>query len=71
MATYGERGVEKMLDLLMQELESCMVMMGTPSISDIKPSHVLATSLADHSAPSPDVLFERAYEPLTLLSSKL
>eukprot|EP00008_Paramoeba_atlantica_P013296 CAMPEP_0201481564 /NCGR_PEP_ID=MMETSP0151_2-20130828/5836_1 /ASSEMBLY_ACC=CAM_ASM_000257 /TAXON_ID=200890 /ORGANISM="Paramoeba atlantica, Strain 621/1 / CCAP 1560/9" /LENGTH=482 /DNA_ID=CAMNT_0047863835 /DNA_START=72 /DNA_END=1517 /DNA_ORIENTATION=- len=64
MATYGQKGVEKMLDLLMQELESCMVMMGTPSISDIKPSHVLATSLADHSAPPRDILFEGAYEPL-------
>jgi L-lactate dehydrogenase (cytochrome) len=40
MAAYGQPGVEKAIDLMREELEMVMRLMGTPKISDIKKESV-------------------------------
>lgn len=71
LASYGQMGVERVLDLLQQELETCMMLMGCQSIADIKREMVTTRNLSDHFAAQPkDHLFSAVYQPIAL-SSKL
>ena len=42
LGSFGQPGVEGVLDILRGELEVAMRMSGTPSIKDINPAHVQA-----------------------------
>ena len=42
LGSFGQPGVEAVLDILREELELAMRMSGTPSIKDISPAHVQA-----------------------------
>jgi len=72
LAAYGRQGVEHMIDIFKTELEMCMRLMGTPTIHDIKPAHVITKNLSDHFAVQPqDNLMNGVYEPLVTQASKL
>ncbi|KAI9266851.1 FMN-dependent dehydrogenase-domain-containing protein [Phascolomyces articulosus] len=63
MACYGERGVERLIDLFQAELTMCMRLMGAPTIADIKPDMVDIRNLKDHFVANPtDYLAKYAYE---------
>ncbi|TPX35791.1 hypothetical protein SmJEL517_g01894 [Synchytrium microbalum] len=65
MSGYGQAGVERALDLLRDELEMCMRLMGTPTIADITSARVLTKNLESHvGAPPRDVLADAVYDPL-------
>jgi len=65
LASYGQDGVEKVLDTLQGELDMTMKLMGTPSLRDIKPSMCNTRNLADHFVLTPqDFLATHTYEPL-------
>jgi len=65
IAAYGQDGAEKVVDILHDEMEMCMRLMGTPTIADIQKSHVMTKNLKDHHAvPLPASLPEASYEPL-------
>ena len=69
LASYGQKGIEKMLKLFADELTMVMRLMGTPTIQDINPSHVVATSLSSHSGSNlRDNLMMDTYEPLVTSS---
>jgi len=69
MAGYGQEGVERMLQLLKEELFVCMRLMGTPTLADIKPSMVITRNISDHFAASPkDHLSLDTYLPLKVAS---
>ena len=64
MGTYGEEGVQRMIQMLKEELEMCMVMCGVADVKDIGRGMVEAGSLGMHVCPPRDVLGEGVYEPL-------
>eukprot|EP00026_Physarum_polycephalum_P005599 Phypoly_transcript_05634.p1 GENE.Phypoly_transcript_05634~~Phypoly_transcript_05634.p1 ORF type:complete len:510 (+),score=103.58 Phypoly_transcript_05634:350-1879(+) len=65
LAAYGQDGVERVIEILRDELVMCMGLMGTPTIADIKPEMAVTRNLPDHYVPVPkDYLRERTYEPL-------
>jgi L-lactate dehydrogenase (cytochrome) len=68
LSAYGQDGVEKVVELLKDELHACMQLMGTPSLSDIKPEMVITKNLGDHFVPIPkDYLSKDTYVPLSRL----
>jgi len=65
LASYGERGVVRMVHMLQDELQMVMRLSGTPDIPSITPQHVIAKNLADHIVPLPqDSLVQKTYMPL-------
>jgi len=65
MASYGEKGIVKMVHLLQDELQMVMRLSGTPSIKDITREHVITKNLSDHIVALPtDYLMESTYMPL-------
>ncbi|KAJ3299962.1 hypothetical protein HK104_005659 [Borealophlyctis nickersoniae] len=73
MSSYGQEGVEKLIDLLRNEFEMVMRLMGTPTIADIKRSMVITKSLETHAGRAPrDALSKQVYQELRApISSKL
>ena len=53
MSAYGEDGIVKMLDLLRDEVEKCMRLIGAPSLADLNPRLVDSKSLSLHSDQAP------------------
>jgi L-lactate dehydrogenase (cytochrome) len=69
MASHGQDGVERMLEILKEELEMTMALMGTPSIADIDGKQLITRNLADHMVPQPHHhLLHDTYEPLVTQS---
>jgi L-lactate dehydrogenase (cytochrome) len=65
LASYGDRGIVKMVQLLMDELQMVMRLSGTPDIKSITREHVITKNLDDHIVPLPmDHLVNRTYQPL-------
>lgn len=65
LASYGERGIVRMVDLLQDELTMAMRLSGTPNVRSITPGHVITKNLGDHFVPQPpDNLTYGTYEPL-------
>jgi L-lactate dehydrogenase (cytochrome) len=65
LASYGQRGVEKLCSLFKDELSMVMRLMGTPAIADISEDHVLYNNLMTHiPAQARDHLQLDIYEPL-------
>lgn len=72
LAAYGQAGVERVIDIFKEELEMCMKLMGTPTIADIAPQHVITRNLADHINGVPgDELQRQSYIPLKPLEASL
>ncbi|EGD76167.1 cytochrome b2 [Salpingoeca rosetta] len=69
MAGYGTAGVERVFEIVEDEMIMGMRLMGAQRIADLKPSMVCTKSLAQHIAPAPkDSLSEYVYEPLNTMS---
>jgi L-lactate dehydrogenase (cytochrome) len=65
LASYGQQGIERLLQGMKEELEMVMQLMGTVSVSEISQKHVITADLASHiSATPPDFLSVTSYEPL-------
>jgi len=65
LASYGDKGIVKMVQLLMDELQMVMRLSGTPNIESITPDHVIIKNLNDHIVPLPqDHLVMKTYIPL-------
>ncbi|KAI8344929.1 FMN-dependent dehydrogenase-domain-containing protein [Blakeslea trispora] len=65
MSTYGVAGVERLLELLQDEFEMVMRLMGVTSIAEIKPSMVDIRNIKDHFVSNPtDYLASSAYEKM-------
>ncbi|KAI9339008.1 FMN-dependent dehydrogenase-domain-containing protein [Obelidium mucronatum] len=73
MSTYGQEGVEKLLDILKEELEMVMGLMGVTSLSEVTEEMVDIRNLSSHSTLIRDFLHEGVYEPMEtpLFKSKL
>merc|ERR1712048_982151 len=65
LASYGEKGIVRMVHMLQDELQMVMRLSGTPDIPSITEDHVIAKNLSDHIVPLPmDNLTEKTYMPL-------
>jgi L-lactate dehydrogenase (cytochrome) len=65
LASYGQAGVERVLQIFKDELTMCMQLMGTPTLADISKDSVLTRNIHDHFVASPrHNLFSDTYEPL-------
>lgn len=65
LASYGDRGVVRMVHMLQDELQMVMRLSGTPTIASITPQHVITRNLADHIVPLPlDFLVHNTYQGL-------
>jgi len=66
LASYGDKGIVRMVHMLQDELQMVMRLSGTPDIKSITPSHVITRNLADHIVPSPmDHLVQKTYQGLS------
>jgi L-lactate dehydrogenase (cytochrome) len=63
MAAYGHEGVEKVIDVLQEEIEMNMRLLGARSISELKPEHVITDGLKRHGVVR-DYLAEAVYEKM-------
>jgi L-lactate dehydrogenase (cytochrome) len=64
MSAFGAEGVVKMIQILKNELEMTMRLMGTPKLSDIQVGSVITDHLHTHIAPVPsDMLQHQTYVP--------
>uniref|UniRef100_A0A7S3GPU4 FMN hydroxy acid dehydrogenase domain-containing protein n=1 Tax=Spumella elongata TaxID=89044 RepID=A0A7S3GPU4_9STRA len=65
LASYGEKGIVRMVRMLQDELQMVMRLSGTPSVPNITEHHVITRNLADHIVPLPsDHLTLGTYMPL-------
>lgn len=65
LASYGEKGIVRMVDMLRDELQMVMRLAGTPDTESITPDRVITRNLADHVVPLPvDHLTQKTYVPL-------
>merc|ERR1719281_722666 len=65
LASYGEKGIVRMVHMLQDELQMVMRLSGTPNVPSITEDHVIAKNLSDHIVPLPiDNLTEKTYMPL-------
>jgi L-lactate dehydrogenase (cytochrome) len=73
LASYGQEGVERVIEMFKEELENTMRLMGTPTLKDILPSMVITKNLSEHYSPVPtDFLSSNTYQSVPLArSSKL
>lgn len=73
LATYGERGARRALEMLREEFDMCMALAGCRSVSDIRPEMVLAGALSHRSAGAAprDSLADAVYRPLEALRPRL
>jgi len=53
LACYGQEGVEKVMEIFKNELETTMQMMGTPTLKDIKKNMLVYRNIDDHITPVP------------------
>ncbi|KXS13117.1 hypothetical protein M427DRAFT_59013 [Gonapodya prolifera JEL478] len=65
MSSYGQAGVERALDLLKDEMEMTMRLMGTPTIKDITRSHVITDNLNKHISVVEDFSMNSVYDRLS------
>lgn len=70
MSAYGQPGVERAMQLLKDELEMNMRLIGCNRIDELHPGLLDVRSLYSHSAPHVDNLSNTAYEPLAVPSQR-
>jgi L-lactate dehydrogenase (cytochrome) len=66
MSAYGQDGVERAMQLLKDEMEMNMRLIGCTSIADLHPGLVDTRALFSHVAPPADHLFSTVYNPLAV-----
>ncbi|KAI9091147.1 FMN-dependent dehydrogenase-domain-containing protein [Phlyctochytrium arcticum] len=73
MSSYGQEGVERLIDLLRAELEMVMRLMGVRSLADIQKNMVITKTLSSHAGSAPvDSIGNAVYErPTPVFSAKL
>ena len=75
LACYGQQGVEKIAKIFKNELKTCMQMMGTSSLKDIKKNMLVYKNIDDHITAAPQNLNAlNTYTPISTaiqLNSKL
>ena len=72
LASFGQAGIERMLKLFAEELTMVMRLMGTPTVKDINPRHVITSSLGVHSGSMlRDHLLLDGYQPLQVARGRL
>jgi len=65
LASYGEKGIVRMVQMFQDELQMVMRLSGTPNTASIVPNRVITKNLADHIVPLPtDHLVAGTYMPL-------
>lgn len=64
MSAYGFDGVDRAMQLLKDEMEMGMRLIGATSVADLNPSLVDARSVFNHAAPPIDSLSQAVYDPL-------
>jgi L-lactate dehydrogenase (cytochrome) len=64
MGSYGEAGVLRAFQLLKDELEMNMRLLGVTSVDQLNPSYLDVRSLDQHSSVPADTLADNVYEPL-------
>jgi len=65
LASYGEKGILRMVHMLQDELQMVMRLSGTPNVPSITEGHVITKNLSDHIVPLPqDNLVSGTYMPL-------
>jgi L-lactate dehydrogenase (cytochrome) len=65
LASYGEKGIVRMVNMLQDELTMVMRLSGTPTVDSITEKHVITKNLSDHIVPLPqDNLVSKTYMPL-------
>jgi len=65
LASYGEKGIVRMVHMLQDELMMVMRLSGTPDVASITEKHVITKNLSDHIVPLPaDNLVNGTYMPL-------
>merc|ERR1711972_464791 len=65
LASYGERGIVRMVHMLQDELLMVMRLSGTPNVESLTPQHCITRNLGDHIVPQPmDHLVQKTYMPL-------
>merc|ERR1719203_110643 len=65
LASYGENGIVRMVQMFQDELQMVMRLSGTPNVDSITEQHVITRNLADHIVPLPlDNLVASTYMPL-------
>jgi len=66
-SSYGQPGVERAIEILRDEFEMNMRLLGARTLSDLGPEMVDASALHTHAGLAPrDNLYEATYEPLRL-----
>ncbi|KAI9295526.1 hypothetical protein K502DRAFT_315692 [Neoconidiobolus thromboides FSU 785] len=65
MSTYGQEGIEKAIDILREELEMTMRLMGTPTLKDITKNHLIPNSITNHTNSTSSYWSSNVYEPLS------
>merc|ERR1711920_777815 len=53
LASYGDKGIVRMVHMLQDELQMVMRLSGTPDVASITENHVIAKNLGDHIVPLP------------------
>merc|ERR1712061_562826 len=53
LASYGERGIVRMVHMLQDELQMVMRLSGTPDVASITTKHFITNNLSDHIVPLP------------------
>merc|ERR1712190_301560 len=65
LASYGDKGIVRMVHMLQDELMMTMRLSGTPDVASITEKHVITKNLSDHIVPLPqDHLTMKTYMPL-------
>merc|ERR1712203_112408 len=65
LASYGDKGIVRMVHMLQDELQMVMRLSGTPDIKSITRDHVIYRNLSDRIVPLPsDNLTAKTYMPL-------
>merc|ERR1712079_666323 len=65
LASYGEKGIVRMVHMLQDELLMVMRLSGTPNVASLTPQHCITRNLGDHIVVQPeDYLVQKTYMPL-------
>jgi len=65
LASYGERGIVRMVHMLQDELLMVMRLSGAPNVESLNPELCITKNLGDHIVPQPtDYLVQKTYMPL-------
>jgi L-lactate dehydrogenase (cytochrome) len=70
-AAYGQAGLDKMVDILVDEMTMTMRLLGCPTVKQLTSDKVMVRDLATRSAPAEDHLANHNYIPMPSPVSRL